>query len=257
MILSSQIFINIAIVLLLCIVFGYLLGLTIVNTVDRRLSDISINMPKINLPRQSINISVSDVSQRNGSSYQMKQYHPKVHVKNQFQPYRAQLDQVFRLKSPNQSFKPLQAPQNGIEGFQSVVGQDDADIVNTPPPPGLVPGLQDVPSVRDKYAAPRRGYVPLRNDTNQPKPTGLTQNNPVNPEVRPNPPLLTSPAIVPNPGVGTTANLIIDPNVDIAKIPNASPTLTAPTPVSSTVRCQNNSDCNVVYGNGKNKCLSS
>jgi hypothetical protein len=253
MILSSQTFINIVIVFLLCVVFGYLLGLTIVNTVDRRLSDISINMPKINLPRQSINIAVGGGTGESESSG-VRQYNPRVNVKNSFRPYRAELDQVFNLKSPQSVVKPLQLPPAGIEGFQ--VGSDDSDIVNTPATRQL-PSIKDTPAVRDRATdVPRRSNIPLRNEVTPPQPTGFAQNNPVNPEVIPNPAVLMSPGIAANPQIGTRSQLIIDPNVDLAEVHNSTARLVAPAPVSSTVRCQTNADCNVVYGNGRNKCLS-
>lgn len=47
-------------VLVLTIVLGYILGMSVIKTVDNRLSSISINMPKINVPAQKIFITTDD-----------------------------------------------------------------------------------------------------------------------------------------------------------------------------------------------------
>jgi len=44
-------------VLAMTIVLGYILGMSVIKTVDNRLSSISINMPKINVPAQKIYVS--------------------------------------------------------------------------------------------------------------------------------------------------------------------------------------------------------
>jgi len=46
------------VILLSLIPISYFIGLTIVNTVDKRMSDISINMPKIVLPPQKITVTI-------------------------------------------------------------------------------------------------------------------------------------------------------------------------------------------------------
>lgn len=51
---------NDILVTILIIIVAYLVGLTIVNVVDNRLSDISINMPQINLPQNPISIKLDD-----------------------------------------------------------------------------------------------------------------------------------------------------------------------------------------------------
>ncbi len=182
---STQTFINITIVFLLTIVFGYLLGLAIVNTVDRRLSDISINMPKINLPRQNIQIKLAPKSISNHSN--LDSSFESVQINNQFTPYRAQLDQSFQLKSPQSPIKPLK-PTPIHEGF---VNPNDTDLIQ----PTQIPS----------------------------QPTS------------------------PNP------NVIIDPDVDLVKIKSKLPK----PPLNSNIKCEKDSDCNVVFGNGQNKCLSS
>ena len=51
---------NNLIILFLVILFGYILGLSIVNIIDKRLTEISINMPKINMPEQKIYLELKD-----------------------------------------------------------------------------------------------------------------------------------------------------------------------------------------------------
>jgi len=60
---SIQHFINWIIVLVVTIVFGYLLGLSVTKTVNHQLSDISINFPKINLPKQHITLNLDKANQ--------------------------------------------------------------------------------------------------------------------------------------------------------------------------------------------------
>ena len=48
------------IILFATIVFGYVLGMSVIKTVDNRLSTISINMPKINVPPQNIYVTTDD-----------------------------------------------------------------------------------------------------------------------------------------------------------------------------------------------------
>src|SRR6187455_734078 len=100
---STETFINITIVFLITIVFGYLVGLTITNVVDQRLSDISINLPKINLPRQNIYVNLDMDSLENQKTHRMN----GISVRNQFQANRPDLGPSFQLKSPNAQIKPL------------------------------------------------------------------------------------------------------------------------------------------------------
>ena len=48
------------IILFATIVLGYILGMSVIKTVDKRLSTISINMPKINVPPQNIYVTTDD-----------------------------------------------------------------------------------------------------------------------------------------------------------------------------------------------------
>ena len=58
-------------VLTITIVLGYILGMSVIKTVDNRLSSISINMPKINVPAQKMYVTTDEknnilLSQNNG-----------------------------------------------------------------------------------------------------------------------------------------------------------------------------------------------
>ena len=58
MIFGKNLYNNIAI-LFIVIVLGYALGISVVKTVDKRLSNVSINMPKIDLPPQNIYLKLN------------------------------------------------------------------------------------------------------------------------------------------------------------------------------------------------------
>lgn len=55
---SSEFIINLIVICVITIVFGYLLGLAVSQVVDRRLSEISINLPKITIPPQNIHVDL-------------------------------------------------------------------------------------------------------------------------------------------------------------------------------------------------------
>ena len=61
--------------LLGAIIFGYILGLSVINTVDRKLSNISINMPKVNLPKQDIYVNVDPANANINVNEYPKNYH--------------------------------------------------------------------------------------------------------------------------------------------------------------------------------------
>src|SRR3989338_11398730 len=67
--------------LIMLIPLSYLVGLSIVRTVDHRMSDISINMPKVVLPPQNITVRIEagkemETFKTQGNVYQTPRTHP-------------------------------------------------------------------------------------------------------------------------------------------------------------------------------------
>jgi hypothetical protein len=224
-------FINLTIVFLVTVVFGYILGLTITNVVDQRLSDISINLPKINLPRQNIYVNLDQGRDSGSKSRQLT-------IRNQFQPNSGQ---SFQLKSPYPNLKPLKSidPRSPLsEGF-------DSNIDKNAGPSGLSGASDDDdesellqakqnymdPGVYQKdFAHPKKPKVPVQAEQVESNQVGHIRND------------------------ATTVALGTDQSdqhqQDIKKCRNEN---SAKPP---TVGCQSDADCNVVYGEGQNKCLS-
>lgn len=136
---SSEVLMNFLLIGLIAIIFGCLLGFAIVYVVDRRLSNISINMPKIVIPSR----------------------------------------EDFSPNSPDETYSP-----------------EEEDIKNTSP-------------------------------TTSSSPTSPPPPSPASPP----PPSPVSPTIY-------------------------QPTQGIPSPSNPSVGCTNNRDCNLVYGQGLNRCLS-
>ena len=109
---TTEQFINIVIIFLIITTFGYLLGLSITNVVDQRLSDISINLPKINLPKQTIYVNFDMESIRNQKSDQLK----SIKIDNEFKSNQSDQGPNFELKPTNPTIKPLNQTQL-TEGF--------------------------------------------------------------------------------------------------------------------------------------------
>src|SRR5438874_1116381 len=219
---STELFINIVIVFLITVVFGYLLGLTITNVVDQRLSDISINLPKINLPRQNIYVNLDSDGLENNRTHQLK----SMTVHNQFRPHRADLGPSYQLKPGDSQIKPLQ--RNIYEGFTSSSVDDDIDLLKETP----LPQISQITTSEYKkdFARPQ-------------KPTIVTKEEQVE-----------------SNQVGRIRSDVTTTSLAINQIDNQLKDITKCTQNNCeskpNIGCQNDSDCNVVFGNGYNKCLS-
>ena len=204
--------INLVIVGLITVVFGYFLGLTIVGVVDRRMSDISINLPKINLPRQNIYVNLDG---KDGGSPRQLQLH------NQFSPNVGDLGPSYQLRSAHDPIKPLQTPMGGLqEGFASggASGDDDSDL-------------------RISHAQMVKDFLPPQPPTVAPKADQIASNQLGRIEVD-----------------GLTATLDIDQRDDQRQ--DARQCQRNQCETRPAVGCRTDADCNVVYGNGHNKCLA-
>jgi len=156
-------------ILLLLIPMSYLVGLTIVKTVDQRMSDISINMPKIVLPTQHITVKTDHGS----SGFSVAQ---NTYTHNSVKP----------LQSTNlTTFSEKQNPEKTIlEKFEGNVDDDQSSEF-----PALGEGLAR--AITKSRGSHSKNVSPTRPD------------------------------------------------------------------ISRTIHCRNNSDCNVVNGEGMNKCVDS
>src|SRR5580692_12115970 len=94
---SNELWINLIIVFIVTIFFGYLLGLSVVKVVDHRLSDVSINMPKITLPRQNLYISLNKDQLDANQTHRLSS---ASHFSSASGP-------SYQLSSPNRLVKPL------------------------------------------------------------------------------------------------------------------------------------------------------
>ena len=108
--------INLILIFLLTAICGYLLGITITNVVDQRLSDISINLPKINLPRQNIYVNLDMDSIVKNKSIKPE----NINVENQFESYRSDLGPNFQLKSQHDAIQPLKPANTANQLAQSL-----------------------------------------------------------------------------------------------------------------------------------------
>lgn len=115
-------FINIIIIFLIITGLGYLLGLSITNVVDQRLSDISINLPKINLPKQTIHVNLDMETIQN----HRKDKPISVKINNEFNSNQSDQGPSFELNPPKSSIKPLsnQSKDKLSEGFKSEIMND-------------------------------------------------------------------------------------------------------------------------------------
>lgn len=206
----TELFINIIIVFLITVVFGYLLGITITNVVDQRLSDVSINLPKINLPRQNIYVNLDADNSENNKTHKLR----SIAVHNKFIPYRADLGPMYQLKSPTERIKPLQS--DIYEGFNSSSTNIDDDIdllVDSPKIPKTV--------YKKDFAKPSKQIVVQKEEQIESNQVGRIKNN-------------------------STTNMT---PIGETQARNVCETKTI-------VGCRDDDDCNVVFGNGYNKCLS-
>ncbi len=219
---STELFINIVIVFLITVVFGYLLGLTITNVVDQRLSDISINLPKINLPRQNIYVNLDADNLENNKTHQLR----SMTVQNQFRPHRADLGPMYQLKSPNGQIKPLQ--NDVYEGFtsSSVDVDDDSDLLKERPQVSQITQTQ----YKKDFAHPLKPTVITKEEQIESNQVGRIRSD------------------------ATTTSLAINQADD--QLRNAEKCARNNCETKPNIGCRNDDDCNVVFGNGYNKCLS-
>ena len=229
-------FINLIIVFLVTVVFGYLLGITIINVVDQRLSDISINLPKINLPRQNIYVNLDTDRLKSGKLNAVK-------INNQFRPSGGD-GPTFSLKSPNSRIKPLMprdplnkvpylgAPslrqRGGGEDLSESTDNDDDDLTIEKGKAiknngGVIPyGVYE-----KDFAHPKKPTIPPKEDQIDSNQIGHIRND------------------------STTADLSIDQGDQQNADDNKCKSNQTP-----QVGCRTDNDCNVVFGGGRNKCLS-
>lgn len=217
---NTNTLINLIIIFLMTVVFGYLLGLSVVNVVDHRLSDISINLPKITLPRQNIYVDL------NGQPKSQP-----LNITNTFQTKPSSGTEAgpnYQLNPTQTQMKPLKPNLN--EGFTSNMN-DDTDLLNQTPP-NQSSTAQNVTVYNSREIPPgiyQKDFVsPI-------KPTTINRGE----QVR----SLEVGHINPNqPG-----QIIESQKIESKKIQSIN---------NTQIGCRNDSDCNVVYGNGENKCLS-
>lgn len=216
--LTIDTFINLVIVFLMVVIFGYLLGLSVTNTVDRRLSDISINMPKINLPKQDIYLTL-------GSDQSPYNYHKlnSVQVHNTFNSGRND-GPSYDLKSPNPQQKPLRN-QNFYEGFENptLTKEDDSDLVRNK----ILPITKSV--YKKDFAHPKEPTVPVKaEEIKSFRASEINSKQDIQP---------------------TT----IDQEAQEKSSEKFAACIQQAQPM---IGCETDADCNVVFGQGKNKCLS-
>lgn len=206
--------INIIVVFLITVVFGYLLGIAVTNTVDQRLSDISINLPKITLPRQNIYVNLNDKNKAD-----------QLVVNNTFHSKLSDDGPNYNLSSPDAKLKPLKLnsynDKNIYEGFNSESDADIQVVTSEEIPPGIY--NKDFVAPQNPTQINRGGQV----DSNQ-------------------------LGIIKNP-IGT-GNRAIDQITD--QLADNSKCVSNNCENKPIVGCKSDADCNVVYGNGQNKCLS-
>jgi hypothetical protein len=214
---SSETFINITIVFLITVVFGYLLGLTITNVVDQRLSDISINLPKVNLPRQNIYVNLDMDSLEKKGQTKLN----SVTVRNQFRQNRPDSGPSFQLKSPDSQIKPFKQIH---EGFESGTSDDESDLVKAKQ-------LNMPTAIYEKdFAHPREPTVPVKEDQLESIEAGYISSQET-----------ATPSAI---------NQSDDQKMDNRKCASNN------AETRPVIGCRTDADCNVVFGNGRNKCLS-
>jgi hypothetical protein len=262
---STESIINVIIVFLVTIVFGYLLGLTITKVVDYRLSDISINLPKINLPRQNIYVnlnrtpsetqktktddqptlvnSVNHMTKRQPmTKINEKQKLTEIDVKNQFQPNDFASGPNFQLKSSNPRIKPLQN-KTVFEGFvdnqsknYSLSSSNLKEFKKQTENP-FFKQQKDIQSGgvyhyvdHVDFERPKKPTIPIRKTQIESNRVGR---------------------IIPD-RLGSYQ--VVDQNIDQLRDDRKCKINQLQT--RPEIGCQTDKDCNVVYGNGLNKCLS-
>jgi hypothetical protein len=217
---STQTFIYLVIIFLITVGLGYLMGISVVRVVDDRLSDISINLPKIHLPRQ--NIMVSMPRERSNLS--------DLNVDNEFvspaDEKWSNQGPVYQLKPRQSPIKPLALQKGGskdtnVEGFTnpSEADDDEKDLIRE--------------SVTESVY--RRDFKRPEQPTTAPKVHQVESHQ-----------------------VGRINQIpqaaVIDQIDGDRRVREKCDEMNRQN--QPAVGCQTDADCNVVFGNGRNKCLS-
>ena len=216
---STELLINVIVVGIITIVFGCMLGLTITRVIDKRLADISIKMPKIIIPEKGF---LPEYGYEDPQTLYEPFDHKDTSSKSEL-PSSIQSNQSSLLKKTNTH---VMSPISDVKKKQHS---------ETPP---SVPKLQENPQQQQQQQQQQRQrQSTLRTFASKPQQISL-------------PAVMThTVTIIPNPRKPKQS-------IQMAKNIEQKSQQSKPNSENQIIGCTSDKDCNVVYGNGQNKCLA-
>jgi hypothetical protein len=261
---STELLINIIVIGLITIVFGCMLGLAITRIIDKHLADISIKMPNIVIPRD--NAPHSYLYEDQHSLYEPFEDAPpkktlgSLKTDTNTNSMNQLKNPISKKPEPPTQITPKSQPTSQTQITPKPQPTSQTQITPKSQPTSqtqITPKSQPTSNLALKVKqAPQSPLIPktlpiIKQLQELISPLSSKVQIMTSPDIKPH--QISLPSVTAQP-----VTTIPNPRQLVQDVPNMNKlTQSSPNHNSRAIGCTADDDCNVVYGNGQNKCLSS